>query len=155
MICFHMRLEDDMPEVIDSFDGDYRWLSNFWPCEVEFEGEMYPSVEHAYQAAKTTDPTLRKVIAEAKTPGKAKKLGNGLALRNDWQTVKMVVMEQLLRQKFAPSSELATKLLETGSKELVEGNWWGDVYWGVCKGNGENNLGKLLMKIRGKIGETS
>jgi predicted NAD-dependent protein-ADP-ribosyltransferase YbiA (DUF1768 family) len=59
-------------------------------------------------------------------------------------------METLLRQKFA-HPELRAKLKETNDAELVEGNWWGDRFWGVCRGEGENHLGKLLMKIRAEL----
>jgi len=136
---------------IDSFDGDFRWLSNFWPSNVTLDAVEYPSVEHAYQAAKTTDATLRKSIANAKTPGLAKKMGKGLAMRSDWNSIKLDVMEHLLRQKFAVGSELSEKLLATGHRRLVEGNFWNDCFWGVCKGKGENHLGQLLMQIRKEL----
>ena len=81
------------------------------------------------------------------TPGEAKRMGRQVTLRKDWEDVKISVMEKGLRMKFA-IPELRDKLLATGEEELVEGNWWGDTCWGVCKGVGANNLGKLLMKIR-------
>jgi len=137
--------------VIDKFDGDYRWLSNFWPCEVELDGQKYPSVEHAYQAAKTTDTAVRKTIRDAPTAGKAKRLGKTVSLRSDWDSIKLDVMEHLLRQKFAMGTLLASKLLQTGEAKLVEGNTWGDVFFGVCKGKGLNHLGELLMKIRADV----
>lgn len=134
-------------ERIEEFQGQYRFLSNFWPCEVEFEGESYPSVEHAYQAAKSVDPEVRKAFREPIPAGKVKKMGQKIVLRPDWELVKVEVMRGLLKSKFS-NSELKAMLLATGDAELVEGNWWGDVFWGVCKGKGENWLGRLLMIVR-------
>lgn len=132
---------------IDNFEGEFRFLSNFAPSVVHFDGMEFPSVEHAYQAAKTFDKDLRIKIRNAKTPNEAKKLGKKVKLRQDWDDVKIDVMLGLLEQKFA-IPELHQLLLNTGDAELVEGNWWGDTFWGVCRGHGKNHLGKLLMTIR-------
>jgi N-glycosidase YbiA len=135
-------------KVINRFFGNYRFLSNFWPCRIKYEGLVYPSVEHAYQAAKTLDCSEKLKICEAKTPGQAKRMG--CTLRSDWEEIKLNVMLDLLRLKFS-IPELKEKLLLTEDALLVEGNEWGDVFWGVWEGRGENNLGKLLMKVRGEI----
>jgi ribA/ribD-fused uncharacterized protein len=133
--------------MINSFSGEYRFLSNFWPVRVSYEEEEYPSVEHAYTAAKTLNKELRKEIQKVSSPGSAKKLGRRLVLRSDWGDIKLSVMESLLQQKFS-KDPLKKQLLNTKPLYLEEGNNWGDVFWGVCKGVGQNNLGKLLMKIR-------
>lgn len=141
---------------IESFTGKYRFLSNFWPAEVMLDGVRYASVEHAYQAAKSFDATYREDILLCFKAGDAKKFGDtkkleklGL-LRTDWRTVNKEIMLDLLRQKF---STLINRqmLLDTGDAELIEGNWWGDTYWGVCNGEGENWLGKLLMQVRAEL----
>lgn len=111
---------------------------------------MYPTVEHAYQAAKTLDGGVRKSIRTAETAGKAKKIGNSLHLRSDWEDRKLPTMEELLRKKFN-LPYLSRKLVGTSGELLIEGNTWGDHYWGVCDGWGENNLGKLLMRIRDEL----
>lgn len=137
-----------MPNTISNFKTErYKFLSNFYPVEVEFEGYIYSSVEHAYQAAKTFSEKHRLDIYNCKTPGQAKRLGKKVPMRPDWELVKLDVMKDLLQKKFK-SSYLAGLLKGTGDAELVEGNWWGDTYWGVCNGEGENHLGKLLMEIR-------
>jgi ribA/ribD-fused uncharacterized protein len=133
--------------MINSFSGDYRFLSNFWPCSVMLDGEEYQTVEHAYVAAKVTDPTIRRQIQTCPTAGKAKQFGRKVKLRADWDEVKLSVMEDLLRQKFSEKS-LLNRLLDTKDHELIEGNHWNDTFLGVCNGVGDNNLGKLLMKIR-------
>lgn len=133
--------------MIDSFKGEYAFLSNFQRCRVQFEGEEYISTEHAYQAAKTLIPEERETVRLCGTPGQAKGLGNKCTLRPDWEEVKLGVMRDLLVQKFA-YPDLRAKLEATGNQELVEGNYWNDTYWGVCKGVGTNWLGRLLMEIR-------
>lgn len=138
-------------KMINEFQGEYRWLSNFWPVEVRYGTDVFPSVEHAYQAAKNpADEKHYNDCLAAKTAGEAKKLGKKTKLRDDWEQIKLLVMEGLLRDKFS-HPELAEKLKATGDQELIEGNYWGDTFWGVCRGNGENNLGKLLMKIRNEL----
>ncbi len=134
-------------QKIDHFVGGHRWLSNFWLVPVMFEGHQYRSVEHAYVAAKTTDPAIREQVRLIETPGAAKRFGRKIELRPDWETVKLGVMEIMLRSKFR-QERLRLLLLSTGDAELVEGNTWGDTFWGVCDGVGENHLGKLLMKLR-------
>lgn len=137
--------------MINSFSGEYRWLSNFWPCCVILDGMQFNSVEAAYVAAKTLCIETRKKIQSMDSAGKCKKFGKSLALRGDWEYVKIDVMRDLLSQKFAKDTDLAKKLILTGSQEIVEGNTWGDTFWGVCGGVGENNLGKLIMQIRDSI----
>jgi ribA/ribD-fused uncharacterized protein len=136
---------------IDSFSGDYKFLSNFYPCSVELDGIVYPTVEHAYQAAKTIDPHERQIILETPQPNIAKKLGRYCTIRKDWDDVKLSVMSDLVWQKFSGDETLKSQLLATGDAELVEGNWWNDTYWGVCRGQGHNNLGKILMLVRNEL----
>lgn len=133
--------------AIDSFQGPNRFLSNFYYCTITFEGRVYDTVEAAYQAAKSLDPLTRAAIAHAETPGEAKRMGSKITLRPDWEQIKPYVMLSLLMKKFS-DPVLQKMLLETGDEELIEGNNWGDTYWGVCNGKGKNNLGKLLMDVR-------
>jgi ribA/ribD-fused uncharacterized protein len=139
-------------ERITRFAGKYRFLSNFYMATILYEGTWYPSVEHAYQAAKTLDRGERDLMAQIETPGDAKRLGQRITpIRSDWEAVKLTVMETLLRAKFSFYPELRAKLLATGEAQLSEGNTWGDSYWGMVAGFGENHLGKLLMKIREEL----
>src|SRR4051812_143689 len=142
------------PTQIAEFQGDYRFLSNFFPAEVIYEGISYPTAEHAYQAAKTLDPEQRKKIAALKTPAEAKAAGRALKLRDDWETAKFTVMEDVVRYKFTHHEDLRAKLLATGDAELEEGNTWNDQIWGISppgSGKGDNRLGKILMKIRSEL----
>jgi hypothetical protein len=138
--------------MIDRFDGPHRFLSNFYPSVVEMGGQQYPTVEHAYQAAKCDRQVYRDLVRKAKTPGNAKRLGRRAEIRPDWEKVKVEVMAGLLRQKFRDPA-LRAMLMETGDRELIEGNTWRDHFWGVCDGYGHNTLGRLLMAIRTAIKE--
>jgi ribA/ribD-fused uncharacterized protein len=137
--------------AISGFFGEYRFLSNFWPVEVQFDGEIYPSVEHGYQAAKCLELSARDEIRRAARPGKAKKLGGRGQVRPDWEQIRVEVMRELVRQKFVSHRDLAEMLLATENAELVEENTWGDTFWGVCDGAGENRLGRILMDVREEI----
>lgn len=139
--------------VIDSFTGDYFFLSNFfYPCPTLYDFDVYPSSEHAYQAAKSKDPEVRNQIKGCATCREAKKMGRKIKLRPNWDAMKIDVMEKVLRSKFSTYGYRQADLLRTGSAELIEGNDWNDTFWGMVKENGiwvgENHLGKLLMKIR-------
>lgn len=136
----------DVP--IARFAGDYRWLSNFWLCEVWACGVAYPSVEHAYQAMKTRDVTIRELIRDEATPAGAQQLGRRIPVRADWDEIKLKTMEQLVCDKFTRNGELGLRLCATAPRALVEGNDWGDRFWGVCDGAGLNHLGRILMCVR-------
>ncbi len=141
-----------MIDIIGSFSGEYKFLSNFYPVDIKYEGEVYPSVEHAYQAAKFPENSpIRIHIRNQVTANKAKTIGRrSRGKASDWDSIKFNIMHQLLREKFK-DPHLHDLLVSTGSKRLVEGNYWRDIYWGVCNGIGENNLGRLLRIVREEI----
>lgn len=145
------KLKKYKQSVINSFSGEYEWLSNFYPSRVMGAGMSFPSVEHAYQAYKTFNDNERRRIATL-TAGQAKRAGNKLKLRSDWEEVKEELMYELVLQKFETYSKLRRKLLDTKDAILIEGNNWGDRYWGVCNGVGQNKLGEILMRVRKEIG---
>lgn len=134
------------PAVIDDFSGEHFWLSNFFPSPVEMDGALYITVENAFQAAKTLDREARRPL-ETCGPDEAKMRGMALPLRPDWEDVKVAVMEDLLREKFAIPA-LARRLAATAPADLVNRNVFGDTFWGVTKGQGRNELGAALMRVR-------
>lgn len=151
--------------AIDQFRGRYEFLSNFYPATVHYDGITYPSAEHAYQAAKCLDDAvitatpkcwetgleLKFAIAAEWSPGKVKRMGKKLPLRPDWEQVKLDIMLQIVTLKFK-DEHLAAMLKRTAPCTLIEGNNWGDTYWGIdaAKG-GLNMLGKVLMHVRGNL----
>lgn len=134
--------------MISSFRDEYFFLSNFYPVEIKLDGIVYPNAEATFQAQKTLDVEERRKFSMLKNPVQAKRLGRKVKLRDDWKEVKLDIMTEIVSQKFLQHPHLIEMLLQTGDEELVEGNKWGDRFWGVCKGKGENHLGKILMKIR-------
>lgn len=142
--------------MIDCFDGEFAFLSNFYEHPIQYNGIVYPTNEHFFQAMKSLKEDERKMIAAAPTPGKAKRLGRAITLRADWETVKYDVMLMGLRLKFC-DKELREKLRKTGDEMLIEGNYWHDNTWGDCSCErcctirGRNELGRLLMQVRNEI----
>ena len=139
-----------MEDPILEFSGEHRFLSNFAPVEIDWEWIVYSSVEHAFVASKTLDISERKIIAGLDTPGKAKRYGRALDLRPNWDLMKVDVMTKLVSFKFRQPL-YAGKLAQTGDRYLIEGNGWGDKFWGqspVGSNDGKNVLGKILMEIR-------
>ena len=134
--------------MIDKFDGEYAWLSNFYDAPVIYNGRRYLNSESAFQAAKCPG---REQEFENLKPGQAKRLGRRIGLRQDWDAVKDGIMYEVCAQKFLQNPALLRKLIDTGNEELIEGNTWGDRYWGVCDGIGKNHLGKILMKLRDEL----
>lgn len=139
-------------QKIERLAGYHRFLSNFWPCTVTYEGLTFSNVEAAYHAAKCADPADRAQFVNLSAPA-AKERGSAVAMRADWEDVKRDIMAALLRQKFSDPA-LRRLLVQTGHCEIVEGNTWNDQFWGVCNGVGQNNLGKLLMQVRRECAST-
>lgn len=143
--------------MINKFRDENRFLSNFTPVNIIFDGVIYPSTEHAYVAAKTLNRQVRDDVRRCKTAGEAKRVGRSISLRPDWNEVRTELMENFLRQKF-DVQYFQELLMQTGTQTIVEGNTWHDNFWGscvcqnkTCNNTGSNNLGKLLMKIRGEL----
>lgn len=135
--------------MINKFSGDYAWLSNFWPCQVNHEGMVWSSVEHAYQAAKT-QVRHEKLRIQKMTSGQAKRHGRIIKVRPDWLHVRRQIMKTLVFQKFE-HPDLKKLLIATGTQWIEEGNTWGDTYWGVFEGQGQNQLGHIIMECRDRL----
>ena len=132
--------------MISEFQGEHRWLSNFSPVVIIYMGMEFPSVENAFQASKCKH-NVDVAGFQGIGPGAAKRLGRQVVTRDYWEDVKDSVMLDLTILKYE-NIQYRERLLATGDAELVEGNWWGDTYWGVCKGVGQNKLGKIIMRVR-------
>lgn len=145
-------------EEVRGFFGPYRFLSNFHPCTITYEGITFENSESAYQSAKTLHINEREMF-RLMTGQEAKEAGRKITLRPDWEKVKDTVMFDVLCHKFLSNDELFDALKNTGEAYLEETNWWGDTYWGVAvpskdppvigsRAWGHNQLGKILMMIR-------
>lgn len=144
---------------ITSFRGPYAFLSNFYGSSVVYKGITYPTAEHAYQAAKTSDPLEKRVIQLSHNPGEAKRMGQIVTPVENWDELKVLVMFDILTEKFKQNITLRRKLIYTVDAEIVEGNSWHDNFWGDCSCpkckdiEGQNTLGKLLMRVRKNLNE--
>jgi ribA/ribD-fused uncharacterized protein len=143
--------------MIDRFDKQYRFLSNFYMVPIQFMGNEWPSVEHALQAFKSREKPIRDHIRGLPEARDAKRAGRACVCRDDWLTIRRPLMEQLVRAKFFQHPDLAVKLLETGVQRLIEGNTWHDNEWGDCccdmcaHKEGQNMLGIILMAVRQEL----
>lgn len=169
--------------VISTFRGPYRFLSNYYEAPIILRGPnmgpdgiIFPTNEHAFAALKTLDVQMRRDISRLKTPGDAKAAGrskrlvplNGdnerarlLVFRNDWESIKLRCMWNIVVQKFSQHNDLREKLLNTGDALLIEGTspsmGWVDTTWGVNldTGKGLNRLGRILMLTRSLFAEVN
>lgn len=135
---------------INKFRGKYFFLSNFYSATVKYNGILYQNSEAAFQAQKCPDQA--KEFSQL-TPDQAKHLGRHVSIRPEWDTVKDSIMTAIIIDKFNRHPDLKTRLIETNGEELIEGNTWGDKYWGQVNGEGKNMLGKILMQTRARLKE--
>ena len=134
--------------MIASFENEYSFLSNFFEFDVTYNGITFKNNEAAFQAQKCPSRINEFVNLP---PNKAKRLGRKVELRSDWDQVKDQIMYEICKCKFTQHPILKFMLINTYGHTLIEGNWWNDTYWGVCKGVGQNKLGKILMRIREEL----
>ena len=137
-----------MPTIIGQFRNEYFFLSNFYSAPVEIDGMAFLSSEHAYQAYKATNLEDAIHIRDFVTPTVAKQVGRRIKMRPDWEQIKLAVMREVVFAKFFQNKGLAELLDATGGMVLVEGNTWGDRFWGTVNNEGQNHLGRILMDVR-------
>lgn len=137
-------------DQITSFRDEYRFLSNFYPSVFLYQGYKWKTAEHAYQAMKSIDEDFWSEMAYGDlTAGQAKRIGQKIDLPEHWNESKIHTMRNIVTQKFEQNPDLMGKLNKTKGYELIEGNSWGDKFWGQSPiGHGKNNLGKIIMAIR-------
>jgi ribA/ribD-fused uncharacterized protein len=144
-------------ESILGFFGDYRFLSNFHLCDIDVDGIVYPSTEHAYMAMKSSDRNVRLQFSvdanTVLTPKEARALGQKIKIVSNWKDIKVHIMYIANKAKYTTHLQLKEQLLSTGDRYLEETNWWHDTFWGVDVRTkvGQNNLGKVLMQIRSEL----
>ena len=142
--------------MINSFVDTYHFLCNFYMLENPIQyGELsFPTSEHFYQGMKTLDLTARQAISEIEVPRVAKKTGQTIELRSNWNDIKFEVMKFGLILKFSSNPGILKQLIKTNDKHIVEGNGWHDNLWGNCicyeceNITGQNLLGEALMEVR-------
>jgi ribA/ribD-fused uncharacterized protein len=139
---------------IAGFVAEYRWLSNYFPCRVEWKGRLYGSAEAAYHSGKY--PAADRDVFTRLDPDAARKLSRAKSYDTEaWEARKVPTMREVVWAKFSQNPELANKLLATRDRYLEETNWWGDKIWGVYQGEGQNLLGKIIMDARARLAKES
>ena len=139
---------------IAGFVAEYRWLSNYFLCRVEWEGRVYGSVEAAYQSGKY--PVADRDVFTRLDPDAATELSRTKPYDTAaWQARKVRTMREVVWAKFLQNPVLVKKLLATGDRYLEETSWWGDKIWGVVRGEGQNLLGKIIMDARARLAKES
>lgn len=140
--------------IIIDFIDRYEFLSNSHWVNLEMDGDTYPSVDHAYQAAKTNDPHKRARIRAASSSHIARQMGHAMPRPRDWEARRLDIMRDLLADKFS-YPDLAQSLLETREHVLINSSWdRRDQFWGTYRDKGENWLGRLLMELRTSLRST-
>ena len=145
-------LSEKMDEVIGFYTREFYPLDNFSSFKVEWNGYLYSSLEEAYQAASFmgSDEELVEKVKKSHSADEAQRIAyeNRDKQRKDWNEVKVSIMEELLRLKIKQNKKKKKKLLQTKDYLIVEDSpkdsFWG---WGPDR-NGNNQLGKLWMKLR-------
>lgn len=143
-------------QMTPNFDNEFSFCSNFAACDIEYKGHTYKTAEHAFQAAKAQLEGYRAWVADATTPGQAKRRGREIPLRPDWEYIKDDVMLDIVRIKFH-DPDMKLRLVKSRDWILCENNYWHDNYWGNCTCEkcknipGQNKLGKILMQVREEI----
>ena len=132
----------------------YGAFSNLYRRSVEFEGQIFATSEHAYQAGKARKPEVRRWLMEAPSPALLAMAAHGLYywdVAPGWSTTKFDRMRQVLRAKFTQHADLRQLLLDTGDRKLVEHTSNDDVWGDGGDGSGKNLLGVLLMQVRAEL----
>jgi len=142
-------------KVIGFYEREFYPFSNFSSFQVKWKGKLWPTSEHAYQAAHffKTEPKLVEKIYKAKSAHDAFKIAKANADKapKNWEEKKVSIMEEIIRHKLKQNPYVMHKLMQTGKKYLVEDSPKDDCWgWGE-KRNGRNELGKIWMKLRDEI----
>jgi hypothetical protein len=135
------------------YEDEYYWLSNFSAHQVEFDGRLYPTAEHAYQAQKFIDDRIKEKVRSAKSPVLAKAIAYRYKKnwRPNWHTMKVEIMKKIAAAKLAQHEDIRQALIKTGQAEIKE-NSPVDYFWGIGRdGRGQNLMGKIWMQLREKV----
>ena len=129
----------------------YGYMSNFYRSNIFICNDYYPTVEHAYQAAKTKNLFEKETIRNASTPRVARDLGQKVSMYEGFEEDKYKIMKECVIAKFSQNQRLKEQLLSTGDQFLIEDSPV-DYYWGCGADNtGQNMLGKILMEVRSEL----
>jgi ribA/ribD-fused uncharacterized protein len=130
-----------------------RELSNFYQCELNYQGLRFNSSEQLYYWFATSEtPEQRALVMNQPNAASVKKLK--VTKDSDWFNKRIRYMRICIQTKYEECEAFRNKLLSTGNKPILEFAYWWDLYWGCVKKDnyyvGVNALGRLLMELREK-----
>lgn len=124
------------------------YMSNFYRSPIYIYNRWWRNVEAAYQSRKFSDEETIDKLAKATSAKEAREIGQGGVMRSDWDQVRYEVMKECVLAKFLQNQPLKEHLLNTGDEYLIEDSPV-DSYWGCgADGNGQNQLGRILVEAR-------
>lgn len=143
----------DTEKRIFFYEHEFYVFSNYSSFMLKWSGKLYPTSEHAYHSEKFEDENLKEQIRAARSAHDSQKFANAhiAERRKDWESVRLGIMKEILREKVVQHPYVKKKLIESGDKELIEDSWRDDFWgWGPNK-NGANHPGKLWMEVRAEV----
>ena len=138
---------------IPYYESSFFALHNFSAHSIVYKGAVYSTVEHAYHSSKFDDVDIKKEIQQAGNPLLAYTLGQkyASARKSNWDEIKVNVLYEIIKEKVKQYDEVKNVLLSTGNDEIIEVNPNDDFWGNGIDGNGQNNTGKILMRIRQEL----
>lgn len=137
-----------MAKEIKGFTGEYEFLSNAYPCTVEYKGLKYTNAEAAFQASRCFDENAKKKFTKL-SASKAREKGRKVtSIDPAFVVYEVDIMYDVLSHKFKQNEDLKNKLLATGDAKLINESVFRDTLYGVHDGVGDNMLGNLLEELR-------
>lgn len=153
-LFFGLEYNPEAKEPINFIENAFMYLSPFSAHEIEVDGVTYKTVEHAYHALRIKPGVEREQVKNQPSAKDAWREGqkyksNPELLVDGYD--KYALMEKLSRAKLEQHSDIKEILLESGDRELLK-VYDTDYYWGTgIDGSGENQLGKIWMKLRSEL----
>lgn len=151
-----MNYKLDTDTQVFFYEQEFYVLSNFSAFTLMMRGIRFDTSEAAYHWLKFplhNQLNIREEIRLAPSAHEAFKIAQNYKdqVRPDWNDIKVGNMKDILCAKVVQHPYVKKKLLETGTRELIEDSWRDDFWgWGPNK-TGQNMLGKLWMEVRAEI----
>ena len=144
-------MSEKFDEIIGFYPREFYPLDNFSSFKVKVNGYLYSLLEEAFQSMLflPDHKEISEQIKNSYSAHEAQKIMHENINKVKYSNKeKLVLMEKLLRLKIEQNPYVLKKLLETKNYTIMEDSPK-DNYWGCgINREGENNLGKLWMKLR-------
>lgn len=137
--------------IINICESEFHVLSNFSSHQVEIDGVLYPTCEHAYHALRYNDIEIQKEIIQAKSARKAWEISQWYKDKQLEDFDKVVIMKSILIEKLNQHEDVREALFNS-QDSILEKQIEVDLFWGISSNNQwKNMLWNLWMEIRNKL----